>query len=100
MDGSLIGHALHVDHEAVADVVLEQPLIGLVDLVHADHLDVRDRCPCSAQKSSISCVSGMPPIAEPPTARFHQMRLKPVKPGIGVSAPTITIRPERPSSCR
>ena len=51
----------------------------------------------AAQKSSISWVSGMPPIAEPPTARFHQMMLKPVKPGIGVSAPTITIRPERPS---
>ena len=36
----------------------------------------------------------MPPIADPPTARFHQMRLAPVKPGIGVSAPTITIRPD------
>src|SRR5690348_5945332 len=32
--------AAHVDDEAVADVVLEQSLIGLVDLVHGDELDL------------------------------------------------------------
>ena len=41
-DGRLRSQTLaHVDHEAVADVVPEQPLIGLVDLAHLDELDLR-----------------------------------------------------------
>jgi hypothetical protein len=32
----------HVDHEAVFHIALEHAFVGLVDLVHGDHLDVRD----------------------------------------------------------
>src|SRR5688572_21678184 len=28
-----------VDHEAITHIVAQQPLVSLVDLVHADHLD-------------------------------------------------------------
>src|SRR4029450_4824704 len=31
----------HVDDEAIADIVAQQPVIGFVDLVHADRLDFR-----------------------------------------------------------
>ena len=32
----------HVDHEAVANIILEQPLIRLVDGLHRHHLDLAD----------------------------------------------------------
>ena len=34
----------HVDHEAVLHVALQHPLVGLVDLLDRDHLDVGRRC--------------------------------------------------------
>ena len=65
----------HVDHEAVFHVALEHALVGFVDLLDGGS----SRCPaamlCSAQKSSISCVSAMPPMAEPARERRCMMRL-------------------------
>ena len=40
-DGSVLAEAGDVDHEAVAHVALEHALVGLVDLLDADQLDVR-----------------------------------------------------------
>lgn len=51
--------------------------------------------PCAPQKSSISCVSAMPPISEPAKLRRFQMTLK-VDTGSGFSgAPTCTSVPSR-----
>ena len=37
---SLHNRALHVDHKAIVHVILRQALIGLVDVVGTDDLDV------------------------------------------------------------
>jgi hypothetical protein len=39
----------HVHHKAVFDVVLQHPVIGLVDVLHGDHLDVRNNAMLGAE---------------------------------------------------
>ena len=57
--------------------------------------------PCWAQKSSISCVSGMPPISEPARLRRFMIRLNTLGEGCGVAgAPTSAIVPSRRSSAK
>ena len=56
----------HVDDEAVFHVALEKTLERFVDLSNPI-VSMSQAMPCSAQKSSISCVSAMPPMPEPPT---------------------------------
>ena len=64
-------------------VLLQHPLVGFVDLLDRDHLDVADDLRAAAQKSSISCVSAMPPMSEPAKSAAPQMRLKTAATGSG-----------------
>lgn len=60
-----------------------------------------DTMPCSAQKSSISCVSAMPPISEPARRRRLKIRLNTFGDGWSCSgAPTSVIVPSRLSRFR
>ena len=57
--------------------------------------------PCSAQKSSISWVSAMPPMSEPAMLRRLKIRLKTLGDGCGVAgAPTRRSVPSRFSRLR
>ena len=62
-----------VDDEAVAHVAGQHALVCLVDVVGAI-TSISGVTPCSAQKSSISWVSAMPPIIEPD--RLRRMPIK------------------------
>ena len=57
-----------VDDEAVPHVAGEHALVGLVDVI-GRMTSISGRTSCSAQKSSISWVSAMPPIIEPERLR-------------------------------
>lgn len=84
--------AREVDDEAITHVVLEHALVGLVDVIDRDHLDIGGD-PFSPQKSSICCVSRMPPIREPASVLRFKMR-DGAESGAGSSGtPTSTMTP-------
>ncbi len=72
--GTALGQRREIDRKAILDVALEHPLVRLVDLVHPV-TSTSDTIPRSAQKSSISWVSLIPPIVEPVSRRRRPIRL-------------------------
>ena len=88
-----------VDDEAVADVGAEHAILGLVDGRRAIS-SVSGAMPCSAQKSSISCVSAMPPMVDPANERRLLNRVNTATGSGSGGAPTLTRVPLRRSSRR
>jgi len=56
--------------------------------------------PCSAQKSSISCISAMQPVREPASEWQPKINAPPWIVGGICGSPTRTIMPSRLSICR
>ncbi len=83
----LTAERAHVDDEAVLHVALQHALVGLVDAAAWGSVSMSDTMPCAAQKSSISCVSAMPPISDPARRRRLKMRLNAPGGACGVGAP-------------
>ena len=77
--------------------LFNDPLVGLVDLLHRDELDVRHEW-CSAQKSSISWVSLIPPMSEPASERPLVSNEKTFNDSGSTGAPTLTMTPSAASS--
>jgi hypothetical protein len=100
MPASLSRQRRAVDHEAVLHVALEHALVGFVDLVGADHLDVGDDAVFGAEVEHLLGL-GIPPIIEPASARRFMIRLNTCGDGCGeAGAPTSTMVPSRFSSVR
>ena len=89
----------HVDHEAVVDVAGHRAVVGLVDLL-IGITSTSAAMPCSAQKSSISCVSADPAdgASRPALPPADQGECRDGG-GLG-GAPTWTMAPSRASRRR
>ena len=74
----------------------QHPFVDIVDLVNAQSTRIRAMSatmPYVAQKSSISCVSGMPPIIEPAIDRRLAISLNALDKGCGAASTPPSVPP-------